>query len=395
MADLHDDTLELLDRLIAFDTTSRNSNLALIDFAEAHLSRLGARCERVLSEGGDKANLLATLGPDVEGGIMLSGHTDVVPVDGQDWHGDPFRLSDAGERLYGRGTADMKGFIAVALAVAEQAAAGSLARPLHLALSYDEEIGCRGVQRLIDVLQHRHFRPAFGVIGEPTSMQIGIGHKGSCAYHARFRGRAAHSSLAPLAVNAVEHAAEFVTRLTALGRRFAHEGPFDADYDVGHTTVHTGMFHGGTQLNIVPANCEVEFEFRPLPEQAPEAVEQAFREWIETDIEPGMRAVDPGCGVELTRRYAYPGLRTEPEEACVQVVGELLGTRETVKVAFGTEAGSFRERLGIPAVVCGPGSIRQAHQPDEYVSHEQLRQCERFLQGLVATLNEPKLPRRH
>ncbi len=389
MADLHDDTLELLDRLIAFDTTSRNSNLELIGFAEAHLNRLGARCERVPSEAGDKANLLATLGPDVEGGILLSGHTDVVPVDGQDWNSDPFRLTGSGERLFGRGTADMKGFIAAALAVAEHVADGALARPLHLAFSYNEEVGCLGVQRLIDVLRKRGFRPAFGVIGEPTSMRIGIGHKGSSAYHARFCGKAAHSSLAPLAVNAVVHAADFVTRLTSLGRRFAAEGPFDGDYDVGHTTVHTGVFRGGTQVNIVPANCEVEFEFRPLPEQAPDDIEQVFRGWLETDISPGMRTVDPDCGVELTRRYSYPGLRTERDEACVRIVGELLGTQETVKVAFGTEAGSFRERLGIPAVVCGPGSIRQAHQPDEYVTHEQLRQCERFLRDLVGTLGEP------
>jgi acetylornithine deacetylase len=214
-------------------------------------------------------------------------------------------------------------------------------------------------------------------------MNVAIGHKGSRAYHARFHGREAHSSLAPTTVNAVEYAADLVVRLRELGRRFAEGGPFDNDYDVTHTTVHSGVIHGGRQVNIVPALCELDFEFRPLPEQDDDAVEAEIRQWVDGELAPEMTAVQPGCGIDLQRRYAYPGLSTAPEEDIVAFAGELSGRTIPIKVAFGTEAGAFRNGLGIPAVVCGPGSIRQAHQPDEFISAEQLAACDAFMLRLL------------
>jgi acetylornithine deacetylase len=381
--------LELLERLVAFDTTSRNSNLELIEFTAGLLTACGASCATVFSPDGRKANLLATIGPDDRGGVLLSGHSDVVPVDGQHWRTDPFVLTEHGERFYGRGSCDMKGFLAVVLAAAPDFARARLARPLQIAVTYDEEVGCLGVPVLIDAMREMPVLPRLCIVGEPTRMRVAVGHKGARAYHARFRGRESHSSLAPLSVNAVEHAADLVTRLTALGRRFASDGPRDDDYEVGHTTVHTGVIRGGTQVNIVPADCEVEFEYRPLPEQDGDAPETLIRGWVEEEITPAMRAVNPECGVELARRYAYPGLATDPQAEVARLAGELAMSGEPIKIAFGTEAGCYQAGLGIPSVVCGPGSIRQAHQPDEYVEAAQLAACERFMGRLLEKLSSP------
>jgi acetylornithine deacetylase len=377
------DTIALLERLVAIDTTSRNSNLELIGFAREWLESLGATCALTPSPDGRKANLLATFGPADRPGVLLSGHTDVVPVDGQDWHTDPFVLTRIEDRYHARGACDMKGFIAAVLAAAPNFARVGLAEPIHIALTYDEEIGCLGVPVLIRAMREMAALPRLAIIGEPTGMQVAIGHKGARAFAASFRGREAHSSLAPLAVNAVEHAAELVSRLTRLGREFADHGPFDDDYDVGHATVHTGVFHGGTQVNIVPARCELEFEYRPLPGIDEDGPEHLVRDWIENEIEPAMQWRDPDCGIDLERRYAYPGLATPHDAEVTRITRALAGAAEPVKIAFGTEAGCYHTDLGIPSVVCGPGSIRQAHQRDEYVSAAQLACCDRFMHRLT------------
>lgn len=377
----------LLEQLVAFDTTSRNPNIDLIEFARGVLEPCGATCMTVPSPDGRKANLFATIGPPDRGGILLSGHSDVVPVDGQDWHSDPFELVELDGRLYGRGACDMKGFLAVVLAAAPAFAAAGLEKPLHIAITYDEEIGCLGVPVLIESMRGMAMTPELCIVGEPTGMHVAIGHKGARAYKARFRGRASHSSLAPLNVNAVENAAELVTRLTALGRRFQLEGPFDYDYDVAHATVHTGVMHGGTQVNIVPAHCDVEFEYRPLPEQDGDLPESLIRDWLNDEIGPAMSSVDDRCGVQLERTYAYPGLATPRDAAVTRLAQELAGPGDLIKIAFGTEAGCYSEALGLPSVVCGPGSIRQAHQPDEYVELSQLAACECFIHRLRERLS--------
>lgn len=380
------ETIDLLRRLVAFDTTSRNSNLALIDFARELLESNGAYCLTVPSPDRRKANLYATIGPLDRGGVLLSGHSDVVPVDGQDWRTDPFELVESEGRYYGRGACDMKGFLAVVLAAVPELAAAELAEPLHIAITYDEEVGCQGVPVLIEAMQTMPHRPRFCIVGEPTEMHVAIGHKGSRSFQACFHGRGGHSSLAPLSVNAVEHAAELVTRLSALGRRYADEGPFDPDFDVAHTTVHTGVIRGGTQVNIVPALCELDFEYRALPQHDDEAPESLIRSWLQEEIVPAMRQLDERCGVDLVRRSAYPGLATDREADITQLARELSPSGEPIKVAFGTEAGSYQKALGIPSVVCGPGSIRQAHQPNEYIAASQLRRAEEFMVRLSRKL---------
>jgi len=380
-------TLEILRQLIAFDTTSSRSNLALIEYASELLKKLGAEVITTPSPDGQKANLLASFGPIKEGGVLLSGHSDVVPVEGQQWSTDPFELVEKAERYYGRGTCDMKGFIAVVLAAAEQFARVTLLKPVFIAITYDEEIGCLGVPVLVDAMRELPVLPGFAVIGEPTSMQVAIGHKGSRGFRAHFYGNEAHSSLAPLHVNAVENAAELVVRLTDLGRKFAREGPFDDDFDVAHSTVHTGFIRGGEQVNIVPAYCRVDFEYRSLPQTDENEPENLIRRWLENEITPKMRTVNAQCGGVLERSFAIPGLATAADAEVTRLAMDLCASHAApVKVAFGTEAGFYQSKLGIPSVVCGPGSIRQAHQPDEFISAEQLNQCEQFMGRLFMAL---------
>ncbi|GJL83099.1 MAG: acetylornithine deacetylase [marine bacterium B5-7] len=382
------ETIELLEKLIGFDTTSSKPNIEMIDFIRDHLQSIGASCITTPSSDGRKANLLATIGPLNKPGIMLSGHSDVVPVEGQQWHSNPFILTENNGRYYGRGSCDMKGFLAVVIEAAEKFANARLTEPLHIAITYDEEIGCLGVPHLIDAMRSMSIKPRLAIVGEPTDMRVAIGHKGARAYRACFTGRESHSSLAPLTVNAIENAADFVTRLTAMGRRFANQGPFDEDYDVAYTTVNTGVFHGGTQVNIVPSHCEVEFEYRALPQQDNDAPEKLIRQWLDNDISPSMKSVDEQCGVELERRYAYPGLDTDPHAEVTQLATELSEASQPIKIAFGTEAGCYHQYLDCPSVVCGPGSIRQAHRADEYVSELQLAKCEQFVERLRHKMSE-------
>lgn len=377
---------DILETLIGFDTTSRNSNLALMDWVSSYLRDLGVEPLLVHNAAGDKANLYATLGPADRPGVMLSGHTDVVPVDGQDWSTVPFAVAERDGRLYGRGTCDMKGFIAICLAYAPSFVERARAMPVHFAFSYDEEVGCIGVHTLIDKMRSMPIRPAMCIVGEPTGMQVVTGHKGKRSYIVKVTGTEAHSSLAPLAVNAVEYGARLVTYMRSMAERFAAEGPFDESYDVGHTTVHTGVMNGGTALNIVPQMCEIEFEFRNLGSHDGDAIIDEIRAYAAGTLEPEMQAVAPDSGIEIVEDTNAPGLDTGADEDVVAFVKSLAGRNDHAKVAFATEAGLFQHRLDIPTVICGPGSIEQAHKPDEFVSLDQLALCERFMDRLLERL---------
>ncbi len=374
-------SVEMVRRLVAFDTTSRGSNLALIDFVSDYLDGLGLASELVFDETGKKANLYATLGPAGVGGIMLSGHTDVVPVDGQDWHSDPFSLLAKDDRLYGRGTADMKSFLAAILTLLPELVGRKLKIPLHLAFSYDEEVGCRGVRRLIAALAKRPDRPILCIIGEPTGMRPVIGHKGKRSFRCHVRGFECHSALAHEGVNAVEAAAELIAHLKAMARRKREEGPFEPDYTPPYTTIHTGVVRGGTALNIIPKECSFDFEFRLLPRDDPEAPLRELVAFAEERLLPEMRAVRPETGINFEELSSLPGLDTGADAEVTRLVAALTGANGTGRVSFGTEGGLFQE-AGIPTVICGPGSIGDAHKPDEFIALDQIAECERFLRRL-------------
>lgn len=374
--------VEMIRRLIAYPTVSRDSNLELIHYARDHLRNLGAEIRLTFDDERRKANLFATLGQSDEPGIVLSGHTDVVPVAGQDWDSDPFEMIEKDGRLYGRGTADMKSFIALALALAPEFAARKLKTPLHFALSYDEEVGCLGVGRLIEDLASAGIRPASCIVGEPTLMKPVIAHKGKKSYRCTVRGLTVHSAYAPQGVNAVEAAAEAVAYLKGMARRHRDGGPFDRSFDIAHTTVHTGVIRGGTALNIVPHECTFDFEFRHLPGDDPQALLREFKNYLSTTLEPEMQAVHPEAGFQIEQLSEIPALDTGAETEIVALAHELSCCGEIGKVSYGTEAAHF-QTAAIPTVVCGPGSIAQAHKPNEYVTLEQVAQCEEFLRRLM------------
>lgn len=379
-------TLDLIKKLISFDTTSRESNLELIAFIQGYLSDLGVESLLVHNEEGTKANLYATIGDQDKAGVMLSGHTDVVPVDGQNWSSDPFEIREDGGKLYGRGTSDMKGFIAICLAMVPEFQAQPLSMPIHLAFSYDEEIGCMGVRRLLDKLNAMPVRPAMCVVGEPTDMQVITGHKGKRSYMATIRGLEAHSSLIAEGVNAVEFAAELVSYLRKLSIEFRTDGPFDELFDVPYTTVHTGVMEGGTALNIVPKEASVNFEFRHIGIDDPDAIEAKIRSYVTDVLEPMMHEVDPNTGIDIDCYGELPGLDLHADDEVVTFFKALAGRNDHAKVAFGTEAGLFQKMANIPSVVCGPGSIVQAHKPDEWITLEQIDKCEKFMERLIEKL---------
>ena len=375
------DKIEMTKRLVAFDTTSRNSNLALIDFVRDYLDGYGVASELVFDAGGQKANLYATIGRDDQSGIMLSGHTDVVPVDDQDWHSDPFKIVEKDGRLYGRGSADMKGFVATLLSLVPALTGRKLREPIHLSFSYDEEVGCIGIRTLIEVLKDRPYKPRFCIVGEPTEMQVGVGHKGKHVYRCHVHGHEAHSSLIHLGVNAIEAAAEIVAKLKELARRKRDHGPFDPDYGPPYSSIHTGLIHGGTALNIVPRDCEFDFEIRPLPGDDVAGFIEEVRAYAATLL-PEMRAVQANTNIVIDEISAAPSLDTPKDHEATQLAATLSGANGTIKVAFGTEGGLFAA-AGIPTVICGPGSIDQAHKPDEFVALDQIARCEAFLQRLI------------
>ncbi|MFP4126654.1 MAG: acetylornithine deacetylase [Alphaproteobacteria bacterium] len=382
-------TRELLKRLVAFDTTSRRSNLRLVEAVKDWLERHGVASRRVYDATGTKANLFATIGPDRPDGIILSGHVDTVPVDHQNWTGDPFQLREQDGRLFGRGTTDMKGFDAVVLAKVPAMAKADLARPIHLALSYDEEVGCLGVRTLLQRLQTEGFKAAGCVVGEPTNMAVVLGHKGKHSFEVEVTGAECHSAMAPMGVNAVEYAARLVTRISDIGRRLAAEGPLDPAYTVPHTTAHVGSLKGGTALNIVPDACRFVFEFRHLTSQPAEPLVAEVERFARAELEPAMRAVHAAAGVRFTRTSRVPGFDIAADHELVRTVARLAGHGVAGKVAFGTEAGLFTEWLGVPSVVCGPGDIAQAHKPDEFVTAAQLQACERFVDRLIDACARP------
>ncbi len=375
-------SLEMIRKLVSFDTTSRNSNLEIIQFIRDYLASHGVESRLVHDEAGKKANLYATLGPQDKPGIALSGHTDVVPIDGQEWSSDPWKVVERDGKLYGRGTCDMKSFVAIALAMVPDFLAQPLATPIHLLFSYDEEVGCVGVRRLIEQLKQLPVRPASVIVGEPTDMKVIVAHKGKKSVRCRVRGFECHSSLAPRGVNSIEYAAELIAYLNRMGRRLAAEGPFDPSYDVAHSTVHTGVIQGGTALNIVPKDCHFDFEFRYLTGVDPEALFGELRHFAETELLPAMRKVAPDTGISWEDLSSFPGLDMPEEADLVVLAKSLAGANAVQKVAFGTEAGLFQQ-AGMPTIICGPGSIDQAHKPNEFVSLEQVALCEAFLGRLL------------
>ncbi len=376
---------EILSRLLAFDTVSNKPNMALMDYVQGLLADAGIASKLIPNDGETKANLYATVGPAGLGGVMLSGHTDVVPVEGQSWTVPPFALTEQDGRLYGRGAADMKGFVACAIVAMTEAARRPLKTPMHLALSYDEEIGCMGVRSLIDMLQTAPVRPRMCIVGEPTGMQVATGHKGKIALRATCVGREGHSALAPLALNALHLAADFVNVVRSLQAEVAANGLHDGDYDVPYSTLHVGKLNGGVQVNIVPNHAVVDFEIRSLAGEDTDALIAAMNRGAQAILAP-LHAQFPEADIRIERLWDYPGLGTASDAAVVNFVKGLTGANGTMKVAFGTEGGLFDARLGIATVICGPGSMMQGHKPDEYVSVEQIERCEAMLSALIEHL---------
>lgn len=381
------DSIKILDRLIAFPTVSRDSNLDLIGYATELLEASGIACRVLHSADGHKANLFATIGPADRPGVMLSGHTDVVPVDGQNWTLPPFAMTERDGKLYGRGAADMKGFVASALAACLKASRMALPTPLHLALSYDEEVGCLGVRDLIEMLAAAPQRPLLCIVGEPTGMQVATGHKGKLAARAICRGREGHSALAPLALNAIHLGCDFVRALRDEQDRLARDGARDGDYDIAYTTVHVGKINAGIAINIVPNLCQVDFEIRNVAADDAIVILGRLRD-AAARIAEDAASIAPEAAIDIEITNTYPGLDTPAASEAVAFVKSLTGANSTMKVAFGTEGGLFSRDLGTPTVVCGPGSMAQGHKPDEYVSAEQIRRCDDMLERLLQRLAE-------
>lgn len=381
-------TKEILEKLIAFPTVSTDSNLEMIQYLTDHLTALGARCITVQSEDGTKANVFATLGPDMPGGIMLSGHTDVVPVTDQDWTTDPFEMSERDGKLYGRGTCDMKGFVAAALAFAETLDYEVLTKPLHFAFTHDEESGCLGAQNLVAELEARGIAPEIAIIGEPTELRVIEGHKGCYEYSTRFTGLEGHGSAPEHGVNAAEYAARYVTKLLELREVLKLRAPSHSAFDPPWTTINVGRIAGGIAHNVIVGKADVDWEMRPvLPDDA-DFVKDALAIYVDETLLPAMKAVDSKAGISLKTVAEVVGLEPMATNKARDLMVELTGANRADLVAFGTEAGLFQQ-LGTSAVVCGPGSIKQAHKPDEFIEIEQLGQCCKMLNRLGERLAGP------
>jgi acetylornithine deacetylase len=381
---------EILNKLLSFPTVSRDSNLDLVRFVVELLDGHGIEHTIIASEDGHKANLFAAVGPSDVSGVMLSGHSDVVPVDGQDWTVPPFAMTQHDGRLYGRGAADMKGFVACALSACLKAKKRDLKTPLQLALSYDEEVGCVGVHSLLSMLRMAPHRPRLCIVGEPTDMHVATGHKGKVAARAVCRGRAGHSALAPFALNAIHLGCDFVAALRDEQKRLISEGAHDDDYDVPYTTVHVGKFNGGVALNIVPESCQIDFEIRYIARDDPDDIIGRLRHAADRIAAEGA-VVAPEAAITIDIVNAYPGLDTPHDSEAVAFVKSLIGANETMKVAFGTEGGLFSREIGTATVVCGPGSMAQGHKADEYVTIEQLGCCDQMLDNLLNRLESGRL----
>ncbi|WP_298431102.1 acetylornithine deacetylase [uncultured Jannaschia sp.] len=379
---------QILDRLVAFPTVSRDSNLDLIDWVEDYLAGHGVSARRVYDATGTKAALYANVGPEVEGGLVLSGHTDVVPVDGQDWSTDPFTVVEAGGKLYGRGTCDMKGFDALALAMVPHALSLDLKRPLQIALSYDEEVGCVGAPPMIDDMLGHLPRAAAAIIGEPTMLRAVTGHNASVLFAIHVHGYEVHSSKLPEGVSAVHEAGRILGWVNDRNDAIRAEAPnaVSAAFDPPFTTVHVGTIEGGTAHNITAKDCHLSVGFRCPAGDDPERHAQALDAFL-TELDASLRARHPNAGVTFDRNFGVPALRPEDGGRAETLIRRLTGDNGTHVVTYGTEAGQFQER-GYSAVVCGPGDIAQAHQPDEWIAVEQFEAGEALLRRVVATLTE-------
>jgi len=378
-------TTALLERLVAFDTTSRNSNVPLIDFVRGYLDAHGVAYRLSYGEEGRKVNIHAVLGPQQAGGLALSGHVDTVPVDGQAWSSDPFTLRRDGKRLYARGSADMKGFVASMLSAVPEMQSRNLRRPLHLFISYDEEVGFHGCKRLIEDLDESGLKPALCVVGEPSGMKPILAHKGKLNLNVTVRGKAGHSSEPAKGVNAVQAAGEAIAWVAAEARRLEREGPFEDGFDPPHTTIHVGTVKGGSILNIIPEHAEFVMEWRNIPADDPRRDVERLRAHVSAHIEPAMKRVDPSCGFEYEIWLDMPRLALGADHELTSIVKQLTGSNSTGKVSYGTEAGFYQE-IGIPTIVCGPGHIAQAHQPDEWIEQAQLDECDAFVRRLIERL---------
>jgi len=371
---------EMIDRLVSYDTTSRDSNLELIHFVQEYLGNLGIACQLIHDETGAKANLFATVGPEVDGGVVLSGHTDVVPVDGQDWHTDPFQVVERDGRLYGRGTSDMKSFSAVALALVPEMQARGLSRPVHFALSYDEEVGCLGAHSLVDHLGGLTVRPQAVIVGEPTEMSVVNAHKGCHAYRTTVTGLEAHSSATHMGVNSIFYAAELLAFLHAQAEELKAET--NARFDPPYTTLHVGTIQGGTAHNIIPKETWFSWEFRVIPGHDAEALRAGYTRFAEDELLPRMRAVFPEAAIVTEELASVRALVPEDGSPAETLVLALAGSNQTYAASYATEAGLFQAG-GVPTVVCGPGNIREAHKPNEYIELAQVDACETFLRKLI------------
>lgn len=379
-------TINRLSRLIAFDTTSRHSNLALIHDCADYLESLGLKPWLSHNADQSKANLFATIAAadgNTEGGLILSGHTDVVPTDGQAWQSDPYRADIREGRLYGRGSADMKGFIAAVLAAAPAMVQAELKRPLHIALSYDEEIGCLGAPVMIAELQKRGLTPEHCIVGEPTSMRMVVAHKGIHTFRCAVHGKAAHSSLTPQGVNAIEYAAKLIVFINELAGRLKARHDTDPDYDVPFSTLSVNTIAGGIAGNIVPQLCEFEFDYRNLPHMSPADITAPIEAHIREVLQPQMQAVDAACRIDMRHGENVPAMPEAEAALLYDLITQLVQDSSRLKVAYATEGGQFQQ-AGIATVICGPGNIEQAHKADEFVELSQLARCDAFLHKLIA-----------
>ena len=374
---------QLLGRLIAYDTTSTTSNLQLIDFMRNYLDDFSVNSQLVYNDDKSCANLYATIGPRDVGGVMLSGHTDVVPTSGQDWSSDPYQIKSDDRAFYGRGACDMKGFIACVLAAVPQLTSAKLLTPVHLAFSYDEEIGCVGVKKLIDAMQGFEVKPKIGLIGEPTDMAMVVGHKGKAAFRVEISGASCHSAYISNGVNAVEYAAELISFIRKMNTNVQQRQLIDDAYTVPHSTFHVGNISGGTALNIVPKQCQFEFEIRNLPQDKLDDLIHEIKHYALDILLPDMRQGFEDSEISFSPISNYPGLNTPKDSKVIAYTQSINPVNQFGdNVSFGTEAGLFHQQLGIDSVVCGPGSIDQAHKPDEFVSRQQMRYCDQMLENL-------------
>ena len=376
-------SLSMIRRLIEMPTVSRDSNLALIKYVQSYFQGLGIESSLFFSDDKTKASLLATVGPKDRAGIMLVGHTDVVPVDGQAWTVDPWKLTEKEGKLFGRGVCDMKGFIAVALAFGPEFLRRKLKIPIHYALTFDEEVSRVGITKIVDGLPAYAQRPAMCIVGEPTEMTVVIAHKGKKSLRCRIRGFEAHSSISPHGVNAIEYASEMISHIINLQADAATVGPRDDEFDIPFTTFNVGIVEGGTALNIVARDCAFQFEFRHLPQVDPEGLYAKIQSYAKEQLEPRMHKVHSATGITIEEMSSFPALDTPPDADVVRVAKALARQNKHYKVAFGTEASVVSNRGRIPSVVCGPGHIDQAHKPDEFTTVDQFRLCEEFMLRLV------------